>query len=138
MGLGDRRLLGALLLLALGVVGGIVEHRAPSWLRADPLAHPFGRIDESDTSTIAPEERAERAAPRPVRLDTATSEDLELLPGIGPKTAARILALRDSLGSFDHPEELLAVRGIGPKRLERLRPWLLWDDAPDSAASPAP
>lgn len=54
-------------------------------------------------------------------LNTATAPDLEVLPGIGPVLAARIIAYRSAHGPFQRVEDLLQVEGIGPKLLERLR-----------------
>ncbi len=59
---------------------------------------------------------------RPVDLNRATLQDLDTLPGVGPATAARILAVRKRLGRFRNVEELREVPGIGAKRLARLRP----------------
>ncbi|MDW7709075.1 MAG: ComEA family DNA-binding protein [Deferrisomatales bacterium] len=58
----------------------------------------------------------------PLDLNRATREDLEALPGVGPKTAEAILSARESAGGFDAVEDLLRVRGIGPRTLTRLRP----------------
>jgi competence ComEA-like helix-hairpin-helix protein len=55
-------------------------------------------------------------------LNTATCEQLEKLPGIGPTLARRIVTRRDSLGGFKRADDLLGVPGIGPKRLEKIRP----------------
>jgi competence protein ComEA len=57
----------------------------------------------------------------PVRLNTATLEQLDALPGVGPVTAQRILDYRAKHGSFSSVDELDAVPGIGPARLEQLR-----------------
>ncbi|EKF23132.1 competence ComEA helix-hairpin-helix repeat region domain protein [Mycolicibacterium hassiacum DSM 44199] len=54
-------------------------------------------------------------------LNTATVEQLDSLPGIGPVTAAAIVAWRDAHGRFTSVEQLAEVDGIGPARLEKLR-----------------
>jgi competence ComEA-like helix-hairpin-helix protein len=60
----------------------------------------------------------------PVNLNTATSEQLQEVPGIGPSTADKILQMRKSYGAFKSVNDLLAIRGIGPKRLEKMRKYL--------------
>ncbi len=57
----------------------------------------------------------------PVNLNAATSEQLQLLPGVGPALAARIIAHRQKLGGFASLEQLLDVSGIGAKTLAKLR-----------------
>jgi competence protein ComEA len=57
----------------------------------------------------------------PVRLSTATLEQLDALPGVGPVTAQRIVQYREANGPFRSVDELDAVPGIGPARLEQLR-----------------
>ena len=54
-------------------------------------------------------------------LNTATREELLALPGVGEKTADRILSYRDTYGRFSAVEQLLDVEGIGPTLLEQLR-----------------
>ncbi|MBW3622483.1 MAG: helix-hairpin-helix domain-containing protein [Armatimonadetes bacterium] len=60
-----------------------------------------------------------------VNVNTATLEELDRLPGVGPSTAQKIMEYRDSHGPFTSPEGLLEVKGIGPKKLEKMRPYLL-------------
>jgi competence protein ComEA len=57
-----------------------------------------------------------------VDLNTATVEQLDALPGVGPVTAAAIVAWRQSHGKFTSVDQLAEVDGIGPARLEKLRP----------------
>lgn len=57
----------------------------------------------------------------PLDLNTATLDQLDELPGIGPATAKAIIDERDRRGGFTSVEELLDVRGIGPAKLEQLR-----------------
>jgi competence protein ComEA len=57
----------------------------------------------------------------PVHLNSATLEQLDALPGVGPVTAQKILDYRQEHGAFGSVDELDAVPGIGPARLEQLR-----------------
>lgn len=57
-----------------------------------------------------------------INLNQASAQELETLPGIGPKTAEKIVAWRQANGSFKSLEELELVPGIGPRTLENLRP----------------
>jgi competence protein ComEA len=57
----------------------------------------------------------------PVHLNSATLEQLDALPGVGPVTAQKIVTYRQQHGGFDSIDELDAVPGIGPARLEDLR-----------------
>ena len=64
---------------------------------------------------------ASSSASGPVHLNSATLEQLDALPGVGPVTAKKILDYRQEHGAFGSVDELDAVSGIGPARLEELR-----------------
>jgi len=57
----------------------------------------------------------------PVSLSTATAEQLDALPGIGPVTAQKIVDYRTAHGAFQSVDELDAISGIGPAKLDQLR-----------------
>jgi comEA protein len=59
-----------------------------------------------------------------VPLNTASQTDLEKIPGIGPVMAKRILSYRGQKGRFKTVEELLSVKGMGPKKLLKIRPYI--------------
>jgi competence protein ComEA len=57
----------------------------------------------------------------PLDLNAATVDQLDELPGVGPSTAAAIVAHRDEVGGYQSVDELLDVRGIGPAKLDAIR-----------------
>jgi comEA protein len=60
----------------------------------------------------------------PINLNAANSEQLQEVPGIGPATAEKILKMRKSYGAFQSVDDLRAIKGIGPKRLDKMRKYL--------------
>jgi competence protein ComEA len=62
-----------------------------------------------------------------VHLNTASAEELEALPSIGPKTAQAIVRYREKYGPFRSIDQLDDVKRIGPKTIERIRPFLVID-----------
>ena len=82
----------------------------------------FAQTPTPRTTPAASAEKAaaDKAAP-PINLNTATVADLERLPGIGAKVAARIVDYRTKKGPFKKTEELMNVQGIGEKSFLKLR-----------------
>jgi competence protein ComEA len=59
-----------------------------------------------------------------VNINTAAVDQLSLLPRIGPALAQRIIDFRTANGAFASPDELVAVKGIGERMLEGLKPYV--------------
>lgn len=100
------------------------------WLALAALAsHPPARAPETATTPAVSSPRVElpsaaaliaMRAGKPIDLNAATLADLELLPGVGPRLAQRIVAARKERGAFNSIADLQAVSGIGPAKLERI------------------
>ena len=60
----------------------------------------------------------------PIDLNRATAEDLDAIPGLGPALAKRIVEYRQAHGAFKKVEDLQVVSGMGPRNLEKLKPYL--------------
>lgn len=145
--------LAVLALVVLSVIGGsaLAGARAPEaqalpLLDAGATAAPVVTLAETVIEAQAPPPTAPpsssaqvaagasgaasgKATPEsPVSLNTATFEDLRRLPGVGPKKAEAILALRTKLGKFRRPEELMRVKGIGRGTFKKLRPLVRVDE----------
>jgi competence protein ComEA len=59
-----------------------------------------------------------------IDINRATADDLQKLPGIGPSLAKRIVAYRNKHGPFRRVEDLMAIKGIGFKKWEMIRPYV--------------
>jgi competence protein ComEA len=99
------------------IVGIVAAPGQPAAMGSSISAGPAGAAPRNAPSTAG-------KAPAPgglVDLNAATVEELDVLPGVGPVTAAAIIAWRDANGRFTSVDQLGDVDGIGPARLEKLR-----------------
>jgi competence protein ComEA len=85
------------------------------WLRALVLALPLALLAAPLAAT---------ALSGVVNVNTASAEELSLLPGVGPARARAIVELRQQRGGFKRIEDLLEVKGIGEASLAKLKPYL--------------
>jgi competence protein ComEA len=74
------------------------------------------------TLSVSSAESQKKPPSKPIDLNTATLDQLQQLPGIGPSTAKAIIQFREKSGLFKRVEDLLAIHGISKSRLEKLRP----------------
>ncbi len=75
-------------------------------------------LDKKNFSSIPPKKIP---AEKSVNLNTASIDLITTLPGIGKKTAQRLIEFRNSIGKFTSYEDLLQVKGIGNSRLEKIK-----------------
>ena len=67
---------------------------------------------------------AESGDPGVVNINTASADQLQLLPRVGPALASRIMEFRETSGPFRSVDEIVAVKGIGETALAKLRPYI--------------
>lgn len=90
---------------------------------ATPAGHPAALGSSVGGVAAGPGRPAAPAKPvGPVNLNSGSVDDFDALPGVGPVTAAAIVAWRTANGRFTSVDQLGEVDGIGPARLEKLRP----------------
>ena len=116
--------LAVLTLTALFLTGLTVRHVQEQ--QAPPLAVD-SLVAQPSASSPAPDSHVSNAPPtpsaeNPINVNTASSEALQALPGVGPALSKRIKRYRSTKRPFQRVEELKRVSGIGPKTLATLRP----------------
>ena len=107
--------------LLVGSAVAVVDHHRPDHLED------FHVVPQAVEVPPAAPESAIHLPPPMVSINQATRTELESLPHIGPKTAAAIIAHREAHGPFAAVDDLTAVKGIGPRTVERLRPLVTAD-----------
>jgi len=121
------------------IVAGIIGLALAAIIWGPILLRPFGYVPAVDLRTLRPPDDTLRAQARlsastarvvkttpagSVDINHADDAELQRLPGIGPTLAKRIIKYRQAHGPFQDVDGLMEVEGIGPKRLERLKPWV--------------
>lgn len=88
------------------------------------LAGCFSAMPDQAAATTQKETAASEQVSAKVNINTADEAILSTLPGIGEKTAAAIISYRNENGNFKSIDDLEQVKGIGSKKLEKIRPML--------------
>lgn len=83
----------------------------------------YSRVDDDLPQPLVSQAN-KKPSLQPVNLNTATALELQQVPGIGPSTADKILEMRRSYGQFKSVDDLRAIKGIGPERLEKMRKYV--------------
>lgn len=115
------------ILFCMGYVGARHLETMPEYKEQfDPTQIQRGSLPAVGTSTETTATLSEvKVAPEDVvNINTATVDDLQSIPGIGPAMAERITTYRDAHGKFTNLMQLRSVPGIGAKTFSKIRPYL--------------
>lgn len=88
-------------------------------------------------SALAAKAKTKKELSGVVNVNTATAAQLDLLPGIGAKAAKRIIELR-AVKHFTKLEELRKVKGLGPKKLEKMKPFVAFSGSTTATLKKVP
>ena len=121
----ERHYWKAVVFLVILILAGTgfwgVRRFAPAIFLGEPdlIAVPNTEYPQDNTAKSTVSDK-----PALLNINTASAEELQTLPNIGEKTAKRIIDHRTQHGDFTSVDALQDVKGIGPKTIERLRPFV--------------
>ena len=104
-----------------GFFAGRNLNRTPVQIKPLPAATEISAATAESSETDNPTTGSSEVS-FPININTATAQQLEALPGIGPTYAQRIIDYRNAHGPYTSPSQLLNISGIGEKRLAAI-----WD-----------
>ena len=115
-----QTILGSLVLFAITAVAILCHSVSHNLESGEPKSTVYGL--RSMLYNPSPEQKY--LINGPIDINKATIEDLDAIPHVGQALANRIIAFRTESGTFKNLDELLEVKGIGPRILEELKPYL--------------
>ncbi len=104
------------------IITSLTAEQAPTESYAESAVQPAANTNP--TTQAIPDATAVQVKDKRVNLNTATLEELDALPGVGPSTAKNIIAYRESHGGFAAPEEIMNVKRIGEKTFQKLKEFI--------------
>lgn len=118
-----------LLLTALVFVGMILAFCISDSVESDVVITVDPYYSNRSPVSSYTESTTAAASEKTVNLNTASADEIaSTLPGIGPSKAKSIVEYREAIGGFKSVDELLEIKGIGEKILERIRPYCRLED----------
>ncbi len=109
--------------LLVAAMGGTWSTQSAVAAPAAPVVHP-GTADPAHPEEPAAKKSNRKQLAGKLNLNTATEDQLMLLPTVGPSKAERVVAWRKKNGGFKRPADLRRVKGFGYKTFKRLEPLL--------------
>ena len=109
----------ALVFLCIGYFLGRGQQMGTFTIYSDPSG--LAAVNSKPTPTVG-----QAAVGELVNINTATEEQLQVLPGVGPAMAERIVSFREQYGPFISLEDMLHVSGIGEKTIEKFKGLVEW------------
>jgi competence protein ComEA len=117
-------------------IGSTTAERLRPWIRVADGQNVAIETPRTPVEAKSKSSRSTKKPPpaQPIDINKATAAELQMLPGIGPTRARQIIEIRNN-GAFQTVEDLRRVSGIGPKILERIRPYVFVDKASEWTAT---
>lgn len=120
-----RAVIFLIVMILLGTVFWGIKRYNPAFFLEEPdlIAVPNEETTTQKSHQII-EEIEKHPKPSLLNINTATAEELQTLPSIGPQMAKRIVLYRKENSDFKSVDDLIGVKGIGEKTLEKIRPFI--------------
>ena len=119
---GETKQLKALIVVAAILCAMIIGYNA--FFVPDASGYQYFAASQAEIAVDSGADKTESPAIGVVNINTASEEELDTLPGIGPAIAAEIIAYREENGPFRSPEEIMSVNLIGEKTFEKMKAYI--------------